>query len=81
MSFFKGLSRRKRKGVVDEKLLHQSIQQELGGYLKREELHEYLEKIKRDERKRELWDSLSNRKKIRILRHVLTKKEVHNGKK
>lgn len=79
MPFFR--LRKKQKAKVDEKRLHDAIQQELSGYLKEEELQKYLEKIKRDERRRQIWDSMSSRRKIKLLRYVLEKKGASHGKK
>ena len=79
MSF---LRRRKNKlKTVDKKEMDKVIEQGLAGYIKREELQEYLEKIKKDEKKKELWDSLSRSKKLKVLRHVMAKKGVGHGKK
>ncbi len=74
--------RRKKKGkVVDEKRIGEILKEELNGYIKREELQGYLEGIERDKEKKKLWDSLSVRKKLKLLRYSLVKKGEQYGKK
>lgn len=79
---FKLRLKRKDKGmVIPLKQLDEIIKGELGAYIKRDELHEYLENIERDKKKKELWDSLPARKKIKVLRYVLGKKGELYAKK
>lgn len=75
------LRRKNKVKAVDEKRLGRIIAQELNGYVKREELQEYLSRIERDKNKKELWDSLPARKRIKLLRHALEKKGAQYGKK
>ena len=79
MGFFRRKS--KKPKVIEKKDVEAAIQQELTPYIKREDLQEYLAKIKKDENKRKLWDSLSTRKKIRFLRYMADKKGGEDGKK
>lgn len=75
---------RKRKSGgkgVDEKRLGEIIKDELASYIRREELREYMERIESDKRKKQLWDSLPTRKKIKLLRYALEKKGVEHGEK
>ena len=74
--------RRKQKGkAVDEKRIGEIIRSELNDYIKRDDLQEYLQEIERDKRKKKLWDSLPDRKKIKVLRYALEKKGEKHGKK
>jgi len=74
--------KRKQKGkVVDEKRIGEIIRSELNDYIKRDDLQEYLQEIERDKRKKKLWDSLPDRKKIKVLRYALEKKGEKHGKK
>ena len=80
MSFFR--IRRKKKSVgLEKKDVNTIIQQELAPYMKLEELQEYLRTIERDRKKKELWDSMSMRKKIKLLRYVAERKGVSDAKK
>lgn len=78
---FKIIKRKKPKSVLDEKRLSEMMQTELGGYLKREELREYLENIEKDKVKKQLWASLSLYKKLKLLRFALEQKGASHGKK
>lgn len=73
--------RKKRGGGIDEKQLSKVIEQELSDYIKREELGQYLKNIEKDKKKKQLWDSLPARKKIKLLRYALEKKGVEYGGK
>ena len=66
--------------VVDEKKIGKMIEQELSAYVKQDDLREYLANIEKDKKKKELWDSMTTHKKIRVLRYVLAKKGVQHGK-
>ena len=80
MPFFR--IRRKKKSVgIEKKDVNTIIQQELAPYMKLEELQEYLRTIERDRKKKELWDSMSMRKKIKLLRYVAERKGVSDAKK
>jgi len=80
MPFFR-IRRKKKKVGLEKKDVNTIIQQELAPYMKLEELQEYLRTIERDRKKKELWDSLSMRKKIKLLRYVAEKKGVSDAKK
>lgn len=81
MFFLKVRPRKHKKAAVDERVLHEALEQELGGFLKREELKGYIEKIHKDEQRRRLWESLSTRKQLQVLRYVINSKGVSDGKK
>lgn len=83
MPTFKIRPRRKKAKAakVNKKEMEVVIHQELAPYMKREELIEYLRKIEQDKKKKKLWDSLSLRKKIKLLKYVAEKKGVADGKK
>lgn len=80
-SLFSRNRRGKQKDELDKKGIEDIVQQELASYVKRDELQEYLAKIKADENKKKLWDSLSTHKKIKVLKYVLGKKGEEHGKK
>lgn len=80
MPFFR-IRRKKKQMGIEKKDVSTIIQQELAPYMKLEELQEYLRTIERDRKKKELWDSLSMRKKIKLLRYVAAKKGVSDAKK
>lgn len=75
------IRRKKPKPALDEKRLSEMMQSQLGGYLKREELRQYLEDIEKDKTKKQLWASLSPYKKLKLLRHALEQKGASHGKK
>lgn len=82
--FFLKVRPRKRKAELDKKgkmEIEDIVQQELSPYIKREELQEYLAKIEKDEKKKQLWASLSTRRKIKVLKYASGKKEELHGKK
>lgn len=79
-----GFGRKKKETVVkavDEKHLSEIMRGELGEYVKREDLRDYLEEIERDKRKKKLWESLPAQKKIQVMRYALAKKGEQHGKK
>ena len=78
MGFFK-LRKKKKKAGIETKDVNTIIQQELVPYMKREEVLEYLRKMEKDKKKKELWDSLSVRKKVAILKYVARKKGEKSG--
>ena len=65
---------------TDEKRLNKIIEQKLDAYVKQDDLREYLANIERDKKKKAVWDSMTIRKKIKVLRYVLAKKGVQHGK-
>jgi predicted nucleic acid-binding protein len=71
---------KQRVGVKDSniKLL---VQQELQGYIKRENLQEYIDKIQRDREKKKIWDGMSTRQKLMLVRHIAQKRGLKDAKK
>lgn len=85
MSLFQDWKLQKRKVKKPERSnkelqVRDMIHDELQNYIKREDLEKQLDKIERDKEKRKLWNSLSDRKKIKLLRFVEGKKGVSHGK-
>ncbi len=78
---FMRLRRKKKQPKVDMTGIQSLVQKELEEYTKREDVQEHLKAIQRDERRRKLWNSLSPRKKIKLLRYVVAKKGEQDGKK
>ncbi len=81
--FFKLKPKQKRAKLdkAEIKKLEGSFDSRLQDYIKREELREYLAKIEKDERRKQVWNSLSTRKKLQLLRYVLSRKGEEHGKK
>jgi hypothetical protein len=69
------IKKKKKDGVpLTEKTLRQIMNEELETYIKEEDLREYLQTIEKDKHKKQLWDSLSPRVKLKLLRYALVKK-------
>jgi hypothetical protein len=79
MSFLKVRPKKHKAklGKKDKLEMVDIIQQELTPYIKREELQEYLAKIEKDEKKKQLWASLSTKRKIKLLKYVLGERREH----
>lgn len=71
---------KKKEKPLTRKDIGALLQGELEPYMKREDVKSYLKEIQRDERKREVWNRLSNRTKLRLLRYLVNKKENKNAK-
>lgn len=72
--------KRKQKPLDEQKVI-EVVHRELGGYITQDDLREYLANIEKDEHRKQLWDSLPTRKKIRVLRYISEKKGVSHVKK
>jgi len=72
---------KKQSKGLDTQQLEEIVRNQLGGYVRREDLQEILGEIEKDRRKRELWQSLSPHKRARLVRYVLAKKGMGNAKK
>ena len=75
------LRRKSKNKPVDEKRLVEILNQELNSYIRQENLQAYLDTIERDKKKKELWDSLSSHKKLKLLRYALEKRGDIHAKK
>ena len=73
MSLFKF---KKKQSILkpDKKEVNALVQKELEPYIKRADLQEYLAIIEKDEKRRQLWNSLPLARKIKLLRYVLSQK-------
>lgn len=85
MALFKRLHlnispKKKPAQVTDETSIRAILNQQLEPYMKQEDVQKYLRKIEADKEKKRVWDSLSTRKKIKLLRYVSGKKEGIGGK-
>ncbi len=67
------LRRKQKEKGISEKQINQMLDQRLEPYVSRKQLLEYLDKIKNDEAKRKMFDSLPTRKKLELLRYVVKK--------
>ncbi len=63
-----------QKVVEKEQNVREIIQSELQTYIKQNQLEGYLRKIESDKRKKEIWDGLSNHKKLQFLRYLESKR-------
>ena len=82
MSLFPRIRIKKKQSAKDSKLtVREIVKDELSEYINKENLQGYLDKIKRDERKRRIWDGLSNQKKLKLLRYMNNKREAQHDKK
>lgn len=82
MGFLK-LRRKKKPKVqaIPKEGIQEILRGELDEYIKREDVKEYIKTIQRDERRRKVWDGLSPRKKLKLLRYLVAKKGERDGKK
>lgn len=64
----KAAAKKRQKELID--VIHNETQD----FLKREDLIKQLEEINRDKDRKRLWDSLSTRQKIKVLRYQIAKK-------
>jgi hypothetical protein len=78
MSLFQNFHMKKKPKIVKDKKYNEALQQSLAPYIKREDLKKYLEDIKKDERKKKIWDGLSPMMQLKVLRFVMKKKEDRN---
>ena len=76
-----GFKRKGKNTPVSEKRLEEVMKGELSVYIKSEELQAHLDEIERDKRKKKLWESLSARKKLKVLRYMKGKKGEQYGKR
>ncbi len=77
-----GLRKKKQdKNPVTEKGLREILDRELHDYIKQADLQGYIEKIEHDKRKKQIWDSLSPRKKMKLLKYVAERKGGKNDKR
>lgn len=74
MPFFRLRKKAKAEPRLDSQTLRTSIEEELRQYVSRDELQDAIKKIQKDERRRKIWEGLSTRKKIELLRYVFGKK-------
>jgi len=80
MFFLKVRPRKKPKKISVDRTELEAIQQGMETSITREELREYLDKIEKDKEKKRIWDNLSARKKIKVLKYALERKQK-SGKK
>ncbi len=75
------LNKKKQQTQVTENTIRDILREDLNEYIKRGDLKEYLERIERDKRKKELWDSLPAYKKMKLLRYAIEKKGASHDAK
>jgi len=80
MFFLKVRPKKKPKTIPVDRTELEAIQQGMETHITREELREYLDKIEKDKEKKKVWDNLSARKKIKVLKYALERKQK-SGKK
>lgn len=64
------LKRKSKKDKEMQKRIEKAVETEMEGYITREDLDSYLKKIKNDTERIRLWNSLSIKKKLAVLRKV-----------
>lgn len=78
MGLFPRFKLKKKVSRQDKNLtVREIVKDELSDYINKENLQGYIDKIKHDERKRRIWDGLSNQKKLKLLRYLENRKEKH----
>ena len=70
-----------RRKQNKKKDVHTLIKEELEPYIKHEDLEKYVKEIETDKKRKRLWESLSNRQKIKLLRYATSKKEAKHEKR
>ena len=75
------IGKKKQFNKGQQKQLLEIIHQETSRYISKDDLKRHLEEIDRDEQRKKIWDSLSTRRKIQVLRHALAKRGKADGKK
>lgn len=63
----------KDKKNLEAKQQEEALQRALSPYLKREDLIKVLNSIRSEEKKRELWNNLSPRTRIKLIRYLINK--------
>jgi len=69
---------KKKPKNLKEEDVESIVQRVLTPYVKREDLQKRLKEIQDDEKKRQLWESLSPRKKKQLLKYIIAKKRSGN---
>jgi len=69
---------KKKPKNLKEEDVESIVQRVLTPYVKREDLQKHLKEIQDDEKKRQLWESLSPRKKKQLLKYIIAKKRSGN---
>ena len=81
MSLFPKFNLRKKKTKeINPSSVDAQVQESLLPYMTKAEFDKYMRKIERDKEKRKIWNSLTPRQQIRILRYIKEKKGGKNGK-
>lgn len=75
------LGKKDRTKGIDKKHVEAMLKEELGAYVRREDLREAFDKIAEDKKKASLWDTLPFRKKIKVLRYIIGQRRGEHGKK
>ena len=68
---------RKKSKPVDGVILEETINKKLEDYYSKQEIQEYLERIKSDEKRKAIWEGMSELKKVKLLRYIVRKGEKH----
>lgn len=74
--------KRKSKQTAQELLITKEVQRVISerGLMSKEDIKQYLDDIKKDERRRRIWESLPDTKKLELLRYVVKNRRVENEK-
>ncbi len=75
------IGRKKRKlDKAEQKKITELVRSELDSYVTQEDLKEYIAQIEKDKRKKQIWDSLSTRMKLKLLKYVKDKRGENEKK-
>jgi len=81
-SLFGGKKKKVIKVVkVRENNIKDIVHGELNGYIKREDLQKYIDQIQRDKDKKRIWDGLSSRQRLKVLRRIADKRGLKESEK
>ena len=74
--------KRKQKQTAQELLIAKEVQRVISerGLMSKDDIKQYLDDIKKDERKRRIWESLPDSKKLELLRYVAKNRRLDNEK-
>jgi hypothetical protein len=77
----KFIGRKPKKPVQKTSKVREVINQEMSGYIKKEDLPKFVEELKKDERKKQIWNSLSPKMKRKIAQRIDEKRSQDARKK
>ena len=73
--------KQKPQSKITEESVQQLIHKELDGYIKRDEVQDYLRKINSDKERKAIWNGLSDTKRLQVLKYLERKRGIGNEHK